>query len=125
MGGEIAGALATSRMSVRGVEWASGLSDRDLSAVAAISTIGAPGRWKMTQSVHLERVDSRRQFRDKCCYGSKAMTLTGDVLSSEGRTELLVPMYLYLLMWFFLYCYPIARATAALERRLQISPHVS
>jgi polar amino acid transport system permease protein len=52
---------------------------------------------------------------------NEAMTLTGDVLSSEGRTELLVPMYLYLLTWFFIYCYPIARATAALERRFQVS----
>ncbi len=51
---------------------------------------------------------------------SEAMTLTGDILSSEGRTELLVPMYLYLLMWFFVYCYPIARATAALERRFAV-----
>jgi len=51
----------------------------------------------------------------------EAMTLTGDVLSSEGRTELLVPMYLYLLSWFFIYCYPIARATAALERRFQVT----
>jgi len=50
----------------------------------------------------------------------EAMTLTGDVLSSEGRPELLVPMYLYLLIWFFIYCYPISRATAALERRLQV-----
>jgi polar amino acid transport system permease protein len=51
---------------------------------------------------------------------SEAMTLTGDILSSQGRTELLVPMYLYLLMWFFIYCYPIARATAALERRFAV-----
>ena len=51
---------------------------------------------------------------------SEAMTLTGDVLASENRTELLVPMYLYLLMWFFIYCYPIARATTALERRFQV-----
>jgi polar amino acid transport system permease protein len=51
---------------------------------------------------------------------NEAMTLTGDILSSEGRTELLVPMYLYLLMWFFAYCYPIARATVALERRFQV-----
>jgi polar amino acid transport system permease protein len=43
------------------------------------------------------------------------------VLSSEGRPELLVPMYLYLLSWFFIYCYPIARATVALERRFQVS----
>jgi polar amino acid transport system permease protein len=51
---------------------------------------------------------------------SEAMTLTGDILSSEGRTELLVPMYLYLLLWFFVYCYPIARATTALERRFAV-----
>jgi polar amino acid transport system permease protein len=50
---------------------------------------------------------------------SEAMTLTGDILASEGRTELLVPMYLYLLLWFFIYCYPIARATTALERRFR------
>jgi polar amino acid transport system permease protein len=52
---------------------------------------------------------------------SEAMTLTGDALSSEGRADLLVPMYLYLLIWFFIYCYPIARATVALERRFQVS----
>jgi polar amino acid transport system permease protein len=51
---------------------------------------------------------------------SEAMTLTGDILASENRTELLVPMYLYLLLWFFIYCYPIARATVALERRFQV-----
>lgn len=51
---------------------------------------------------------------------SEAMTLTGDILSSEARTDLLVPMYLYLLLWFFLYCYPIARATLALEKRFQV-----
>jgi polar amino acid transport system permease protein len=51
---------------------------------------------------------------------SEAMTLTGDILSSEARTELLVPLYLYLLLWFFLYCYPIARATQALEQRFQV-----
>jgi polar amino acid transport system permease protein len=51
---------------------------------------------------------------------SEAMTLTGDILSSEGRSELLVPLYLYLLLAFFLYCYPIARATVALERRFQV-----
>jgi polar amino acid transport system permease protein len=51
---------------------------------------------------------------------NEAMTLTGDPLSSEGRTELLVPMYFYLLTWFFAYCYPIARATTALERRFEV-----
>ena len=49
------------------------------------------------------------------------MTLTGDVLAAESRTELLMPMYLYLLLWFFAYCYPIARATVALERRFQVN----
>ena len=51
---------------------------------------------------------------------SEAMTLTGDILSSEGRTDLLVPLYLYLMLWFFLYCYPIARATLALEKRFAV-----
>jgi polar amino acid transport system permease protein len=51
---------------------------------------------------------------------SEAMTLTGDILSSEARTELLVPMYLFLLLLFFLYCYPIARATLALEKRFAV-----
>ena len=51
---------------------------------------------------------------------SEAMTLTGDILSAEARTDLLVPLYLYLLLWFFLYCYPIAVATQALERRFQV-----
>jgi polar amino acid transport system permease protein len=51
---------------------------------------------------------------------SEAMTLTGDILAAENRSELLVPMYLYLLLWFFLYCYPIARATTTLERRFQV-----
>jgi polar amino acid transport system permease protein len=52
---------------------------------------------------------------------SESMTLAGDILSAEGgRSELLMPMYLYLLLWFFAYCYPIARATTALERRFQV-----
>jgi len=51
---------------------------------------------------------------------SESMTLAGDILSAEGRPELLVPMYLYLLLFFFLYCYPIARATVALERRFAV-----
>jgi polar amino acid transport system permease protein len=51
---------------------------------------------------------------------NEAMTLTSDALAAEARRELLVPMYLYLLLWFFLYCYPIARATSALERRFAV-----
>jgi polar amino acid transport system permease protein len=51
---------------------------------------------------------------------NEAMTLTQDALAAEGRHELLVPMYLYLLLWFFLYCYPIALGTAALERKFAV-----
>jgi polar amino acid transport system permease protein len=41
-------------------------------------------------------------------------------LSADGRPELLIPIYLMLLGWFFLYCYPIARWTRALERRYAV-----
>lgn len=51
---------------------------------------------------------------------SEAMTLTRDALASEARNELLVPMYLYLLAAFFVYCYPISRATASLEKRFAV-----
>jgi polar amino acid transport system permease protein len=51
---------------------------------------------------------------------AEAMTLAGNILNAEGRTDLLIPMYLYLLLWFFIYCYPIARATVALEKRFQV-----
>jgi polar amino acid transport system permease protein len=48
---------------------------------------------------------------------SDGMRLTQDALAAEGRSEYLIPMYLWLMSWFFVYCYPIARATVALERR--------
>lgn len=52
---------------------------------------------------------------------SEVMTLTGEALSAEGgRTDLLVPFYSYILVWFFLYCYPIARLTIHLERRFTV-----
>jgi polar amino acid transport system permease protein len=52
---------------------------------------------------------------------SDSMTLTQEALAAEGgRGELLIPMYLMLLMLFFLYCYPIARWTQVLERRFNI-----
>lgn len=52
---------------------------------------------------------------------SEVMTLTGQVLSAEGgRTDLLVPFYSYILLWFFIYCYPIARLTVRLERRFTV-----
>ena len=52
---------------------------------------------------------------------NEVMTLAGDVLGAEGgRTDLLLPIYSYILLWFFLYCYPIARWTVRLERRFAV-----
>ena len=41
---------------------------------------------------------------------SEMMTLTQRALSAENRQGLLLPFYSYVLFWFFLYCYPIARS---------------
>jgi len=49
------------------------------------------------------------------------MTLTRDALASENKSELLIPMYLWLMSWFFLACYPIARSTVQLERRWAVA----
>ena len=49
-----------------------------------------------------------------------AMTLTQDALASEQRTDLLMPMYGLLLLFFFVYCYPIARWTIRLERKYTV-----
>lgn len=49
-----------------------------------------------------------------------AMTLTQDALAAEQRTELLMPMYSLLLLFFFVYCYPIARWTIRLERQFAV-----
>jgi polar amino acid transport system permease protein len=48
---------------------------------------------------------------------SEVMTLTGRITNAEGRTDLLIPIYSYVLLWFFAYCYPIARWTKRLEAR--------
>ena len=52
---------------------------------------------------------------------SEVMTLTSDVLASENRADLLMPFYFYILVWFFLYCYPIARWTVYLERKYAVN----
>jgi polar amino acid transport system permease protein len=49
------------------------------------------------------------------------MSLTQDALAAEGRSEYLIPMYLWLMSWFFIYCYPIARWTICLERKFQVN----
>jgi polar amino acid transport system permease protein len=47
----------------------------------------------------------------------EVMTLAGQVLAADGRPELLVPIYSLVLVWFFVYCYPIARWTLRLEKK--------
>ncbi len=51
---------------------------------------------------------------------NEVMTLTQRALSAEARPGLLLAFYSYVLLWFFLYCYPIARWTTVLERRYQV-----
>ena len=46
------------------------------------------------------------------------LTMTRSALVAEGRPELFLPMYLALLVMFFVYCYPIAVATRVLERHV-------
>jgi polar amino acid transport system permease protein len=51
----------------------------------------------------------------------EVVTLAGQVLGAEGgRTDLLAPLYAYVLLMFFVYTYPIARATHWLERRTHV-----
>ena len=52
---------------------------------------------------------------------NEVMTLAGQVSAAEGgRTDLLTPLYGYILIWFFLYSYPIARLTTRLERKFAV-----
>lgn len=52
---------------------------------------------------------------------SEVMTLTGEALAAEGgRTDLLAPFYSFILLIFFVYCYPIARYTVHLEKRFAV-----
>jgi polar amino acid transport system permease protein len=48
---------------------------------------------------------------------TEALTAVREALAAEQRSVLLLPMYGYILLWFFAYCYPIARMTLVLERR--------
>jgi len=52
---------------------------------------------------------------------SEVMTLTGQVLAAEGgRPDLLAPIYSFVLLLFFIYCYPIARWTVSLEKKFAV-----
>jgi len=51
----------------------------------------------------------------------ESVTLTRQAMSSEGgQPELLAPFYIFLLVIFFIYIYPIARWTVRLERRYTV-----
>jgi polar amino acid transport system permease protein len=52
---------------------------------------------------------------------SEMMTLTQRALSAENRPGLLLAFYSYVLLWFFVYCYPIARWTVRLEARYAVN----
>ena len=49
------------------------------------------------------------------------MRLTQDALAAEGRSEYLIPLYLWLMSWFFIYSYPIAMLTRKLENRFAVN----
>ncbi len=52
---------------------------------------------------------------------SEVMTLTGQALAAEGgRTDLLAPFYSFVLLLFFVYCYPISRWTVRLEKKFAV-----
>ena len=51
----------------------------------------------------------------------EVMTLAGQTLAADGRPELLVPIYSFVLAWFFIYCYPIARWTVRLEKKFSLN----
>jgi polar amino acid transport system permease protein len=49
---------------------------------------------------------------------NEMITLTSQVHAAEGsRPELLAPLYAFVLVCFFIYCYPIGKCTQALERK--------
>ena len=51
---------------------------------------------------------------------NEIMTVAADILASNTRHDLLIPVYFYILLLFFFYCYPIARLTLRLERRFAV-----
>jgi polar amino acid transport system permease protein len=51
---------------------------------------------------------------------SEVMSITLRITNAEGRTDLLIPIYSYVLLWFFVYCYPISVATRRLEARYEV-----
>jgi len=52
---------------------------------------------------------------------NEMMALTRQALSAENRAGLLLAFYAYVLLWFFAYCYPIARWTVRLEAKYAVN----
>lgn len=50
----------------------------------------------------------------------EALTNARTALQAESNSRLLLPLYAYLLSWFFIYSYPIARLSMALENRFAV-----
>jgi polar amino acid transport system permease protein len=50
----------------------------------------------------------------------EALTNARTALQAESNSRLLLPLYAYLLSWFFIYSYPIARLSMALESRFAV-----
>lgn len=48
---------------------------------------------------------------------TEALTLARDIIAAEARSEVLLPMYGYILLLFFIYIFPISRLTVYLERK--------
>jgi polar amino acid transport system permease protein len=51
---------------------------------------------------------------------SEVMTLTLRITNAEGRTDLLIPIYSYVLLFFFVYCWPISLLTRRLEAKYEV-----
>jgi polar amino acid transport system permease protein len=51
---------------------------------------------------------------------SEVMALTLRITNAEGRTDLLIPIYSYVLLFFFVYCWPISLLTRRLEARYEV-----
>jgi polar amino acid transport system permease protein len=52
---------------------------------------------------------------------NEVMTLASQISAAEGsRTDLLAPLYFYVMVLFFLYTYPLARLTVRLERKFAV-----
>jgi polar amino acid transport system permease protein len=52
---------------------------------------------------------------------TEILTLTERVTASESRPDILLPIYGFVMALFFVFCYPIARATYYLERRFGLT----